>query len=187
MGPILPLGFDGFNKRADALPIPGGLQMKCCRLLLRSRLLLFSVALCFATMVIATAPAPVAGAEPPATVDAVRQVLDSQVAAWNKGDLEGFMAGYWHSPELSFFSGKDKRQGWQETMDRYRQRYQAEGREMGKLTFSDIQIEPLSPDTAWVRGRWKLVMSKESPGGLFTLVFRKLPEGWRIVHDHTSG
>ena len=116
----------------------------------------------------------------------VRQVLDSQVAAWNKGDLKGFMAGYWKSEKLTFFSGDKIEHGWQATYERYQKRYQAEGREMGKLTFSDLDIERVGPDTAWVRGRWKLVTSKEKPGGLFTLIFKKLPEGWRIVHDHTS-
>jgi ketosteroid isomerase-like protein len=126
-------------------------------------------------------------ASPVAPDEAVRQVLDAQVAAWNKGDLEQFMAGYWRSPDLSFFSGKDKRKGWEDTLSRYRQRYQSGGREMGKLTFTDLQIESPAPDMAWVRGRWKLIMTKEAPEGLFTLIFKKLPEGWRIVHDHTSG
>jgi beta-aspartyl-peptidase (threonine type) len=126
-------------------------------------------------------------AEPPTPGGAVREVLDSQVAAWNKGDLEGFMAGYWNSPQLSFFSGKERRHGWQDTLKRYRDRYQSEGREMGKLSFSEIEIEALGPNTAWVRGRWKLETTKETPGGLFTLIFKKFPEGWRIVHDHTSG
>jgi len=118
---------------------------------------------------------------------AVRAVLDAQVEAWNRGDLEGFMAGYWKSPELTFYSGKDIQQGWQATLDRYRKRYQGEGREMGKLTFRDLKIELIGTDHAWVRGRFELVTSKDKPAGLFTLVCRKLPEGWRIVHDHTSG
>ena len=117
---------------------------------------------------------------------AVRQVLDSQVAAWNKSDLKGFMAGYWKSEKLTFFSGDKIEHGWQATYDRYQKRYQAEGREMGKLSFSDLDIQMIDSDTAWVRGRWKLVTSKETPGGLFTLIFKKLPLGWRIVHDHTS-
>jgi beta-aspartyl-peptidase (threonine type) len=120
------------------------------------------------------------------TKDAVRQVLDSQVAAWNKGDLKGFMAGYWRSDKLTFFSGDKIEHGWQATYDRYQKRYQSEGREMGKLSFSDLDVQMLGDDTAWVRGRWKLVTSKETPGGLFTLIFKKFPEGWRIVHDHTS-
>lgn len=127
-------------------------------------------------------PSPEGGA-----ARAVRRVLDDQVAAWNKGDLKGFMAGYWRSPDLTFFSGKDKTRGWDATLERYQKRYQAEGKEMGKLTFRDLEIEVLSPESAWVRGRWQLELSKETVGGLFTLIFKKLPEGWRIVHDHTSG
>ena len=117
----------------------------------------------------------------------IRQLLDDQQAAWNKGDLKGFMAGYWQSPELVFFSGKDVVKGWQATLDRYHKRYQAEGREMGKLAFGDLEIEVLGPESALVRGRFELVTSKEKLGGLFTLLVKKLPEGWRIVHDHTSG
>jgi beta-aspartyl-peptidase (threonine type) len=127
-------------------------------------------------------------ADSPATSEkeAVRQVLDSQVAAWNKGDLKGFMAGYWKSDKLSFFSGKDKTQGWQATLERYQKRYQAEGREMGKLSFSELQVEAFNGEAAWVRGRWEVVTSKETLSGLFTLIFKRFPEGWRIVHDHTS-
>jgi beta-aspartyl-peptidase (threonine type) len=116
----------------------------------------------------------------------IRTVLDAQVAAWNKGDLEGFMAGYWSSPELTFVSGGNRTQGWQGTLERYRKRYQAEGQEMGKLTFSDLEVELLGADAAFVRGRFQLERSKDRPTGLFTLVFRKFPEGWRIIHDHTS-
>jgi beta-aspartyl-peptidase (threonine type) len=117
---------------------------------------------------------------------AIQQVLDSQAAAWNKGDLEGFMKGYWKSPDLTFFSGKDRTRGWQATIERYRKKYQGDGRQMGKLTFSELEIEMLGPAGAWVRGRWQLVRGKETLGGLFTLIFKKLPAGWRIVHDHTS-
>src|SRR5262249_53221780 len=92
---------------------------------------------------------------------AVQQVLDNQVAAWNKGDLEGFMKGYWNSPKLTFFSGKDKTAGWKATIERYRKRYQAEGRKMGKLTFSELEIEVLGPASAWARGRWQVVRDKE--------------------------
>jgi len=129
----------------------------------------------------AAEPAPAEAAK-----EAIQKVLTVQAAAWNRGDLDGFMAGYWRSPELSFFSGKDRTRGWDATLERYRKRYQSEGRDMGKVTFSDIDIEVLGPDSAWVRGRWQVVTSKETVGGLFTLIFKKLPEGWRIVHDHTS-
>jgi beta-aspartyl-peptidase (threonine type) len=117
---------------------------------------------------------------------AIREVLDHQTAAWNKGDLEGFMAGYWKSPNLTFFSGGDKTKGWQATIERYRKKYQTGEAKMGKLTFSELEIEVLGPSSAWVRGRWQVARGKETLGGLFTLIFKKLPEGWRIVHDHTS-
>jgi beta-aspartyl-peptidase (threonine type) len=131
--------------------------------------------------------APVSSpALPPTDQDAVRQVLLDQQAAWNRGDLEAFMGGYWHSPDLTFFSGGSERHGWDDTLARYRQRYQGEGREMGRLTFDDLRVEVVAPDVAYVRGRWQVVTSKETLGGLFTLIFRKFPEGWRIVHDHTS-
>jgi len=118
--------------------------------------------------------------------DAIRKVLDGQVAAWNKGDLEGFMAGYWKSDGLTFFSGNDVTKGWKATLERYKKRYQSEGKEMGKLSFSDLQIDVLSADSAVVRGRFKLVASKETIQGLYTLLFKKTAEGWKIVHDHTS-
>jgi beta-aspartyl-peptidase (threonine type) len=118
---------------------------------------------------------------------AIRSVLDTQVAAWNRGDLEGYMAGYWNSPELTFYSGGTITKGWQPTLDRYRQRYQSGGREMGKLDFSSISIEMLGPESAVARGRWHLTMKNgQQPKGLFTVIFRRFPEGWRIIHDHSS-
>ena len=118
---------------------------------------------------------------------AVRQVLERQQEAWNHHDLESFMAGYWNSPELTFFSGAKIYSGWQSTLERYRKTYQSEGREMGKVEFSDLKIEALAPDAALVRGAWHLTMSDgKTPHGWFTLVFRKFPDGWKIIHDHTS-
>ncbi len=125
--------------------------------------------------------------EPDREVAAIRAVLDRQVADWNKGDLDAFLEGYWRSPEVVFQSGGDRHIGFDAMRERYRKRYKAEGRAMGRLTFSDVEIRPLAPDSAFVRGRWKLDLPDgKRPGGLFTLVFRKLPEGWKIVHDHTS-
>jgi beta-aspartyl-peptidase (threonine type) len=117
----------------------------------------------------------------------VRRVLQDQQQAWNEGSVERFMAGYWHSPDLTFFSGRETRHGWNETLTRYRQKYQGEGKEMGQLTFSEVDVNLVGPDHAWVRGQWQLTMKKQAVSGLFTLIFRKFPEGWRIVHDHTSG
>jgi len=117
----------------------------------------------------------------------VEHVLHTQQEAWNRHDLEGFMAGYWNSPDLTFFSGAQERVGWQATMDRYRATYASPGHEMGKLEFSALRIEMLGADAAFVRGSWHLTMPDgKTPHGLFTLVFRRFPDGWRIVHDHTS-
>ena len=124
--------------------------------------------------------------EPAKDKAAIQKLLDDQAIAWNKGDLKGFMAGYWKSDKLSFFSGNKKTAGWDATFERYRKTYQAEGKEMGKLAFEELSIERLGDDYALVRGRFRLRLSKESPTGIFTLIVRKLPEGWRIVHDHTS-
>jgi uncharacterized protein (TIGR02246 family) len=116
----------------------------------------------------------------------VRAVLDAQVAAWNRGDLDGFMVGYWKDDRLTFYSGDTVTRGWQATIDRYRKRYQADGKDMGRLQFRDVTVEPLG-DAALARGRWHLTMKDgTTPNGLFTLVLRKFDGHWRIVHDHTS-
>lgn len=126
--------------------------------------------------------------EKPAAADtAIRNVLSDQVTAWNKGDLAEFMVGYWNSPELTFYSGKDKHQGWDKAFERYKKRYQAEGKEMGQLGFSELEVQLLSPDFALVKGRWKVVTKAETFEGLFSLVMKNTDKGWRIVHDHTSG
>jgi uncharacterized protein (TIGR02246 family) len=118
---------------------------------------------------------------------AIERVLRTQQEAWNHHDLEGFMTGYWRSPDLTFFSEGKEQDGWDATIERYLAKYASPGLEMGKLEFSGLRVEVLSQDSAFVRGSWKLTMSDaKTPHGLFTLVFRKFPEGWKIVHDHTS-
>lgn len=118
---------------------------------------------------------------------AIRHLLQAQVDAWNAHDLEGFMKGYWRSPDLLFYSGDLVTTGWQTTLDHYRQRYQSGGNEMGKLDFYDLKVELLGTDAAYVCGQWHLDhQSGKKDAGLFTLVLKKFPEGWRIVHDHTS-
>ena len=122
-----------------------------------------------------------------ATVRDVRALLDQQVVDWNRKDLNAFCKGYWNSPTLVFQSGGEKAVGFEAMRDRYRKRYQAAGREMGALAFVNVEIEPLSASSAFARGRWQLALADgKKVGGLFTLILRKLPEGWRIVHDHTS-
>jgi ketosteroid isomerase-like protein len=117
----------------------------------------------------------------------VESVLRAQQQAWNRHDLREFMSGYWNSPELTFFSGAKEHDGWQATLDRYIATYSSPGHEMGKLEFSNLRIEPLGEDAAFVRGAWLLTMPDgKTPHGLFTLIFRKFPDGWKITHDHTS-
>ena len=141
----------------------------------------------FALLLLASA-LPLA-AEPSASDPraAVRAVLDAQVEAWNRGDLEGFMLGYWRSPELVFCSGATVTKGWEATIERYRKRYQSEGREMGTLRFDSIEVLPFGPDAAAARGAYRLRMKDGlEPHGLFTLLLRRVDGAWRIVHDHTS-
>jgi uncharacterized protein (TIGR02246 family) len=118
-------------------------------------------------------------------VRAVRAVLDAQVAAWNRGDIAGFMDGYWHSPETVFVSGDNLTRGWQTVLDRYRKAYDSREK-MGTLSFLEIEIKPLNPETAIAFGRWQLLRASDTPHGRFTLIFRRTPAGWRITHDHTS-
>ena len=117
----------------------------------------------------------------------IRKLLADQAIAWNNGDLVGFMNGYWKSKDLTFVSGKDATRGWDRTLERYKKRYQSEGKEMGKLTFSDVDVRILAPGVALVTGKWQLKLKKDTVGGRYSLILKKLKEGWRIVHDHTSG
>jgi ketosteroid isomerase-like protein len=116
---------------------------------------------------------------------AVRAVLDAQVAAWNRGDIDAFMEGYWRSPDTVFISGDSVTRGWQTVLDRYRKRYDSREK-MGALSFLEIEIKPLSRDVAVAFGRWQLTRAADTPHGRFTLILRRTREGWRIVHDHTS-
>lgn len=124
---------------------------------------------------------------PPEVKASVEKVLREQQEAWNRQDLVGFMKSYWNSPELTFFSGAQRFTGWQSAMDRYVQNYKSGNKEMGKLEFSNLQIEALSADSAFVRGAWHLTMRDgKTPHGLFTLIFRRFPDGLKIMHDHTA-
>lgn len=115
----------------------------------------------------------------------ILKVMDDQAAAWNRGDLEAFMRGYWNSAELVFVSGDKITRGWQQTLDNYKKSYGSPAK-MGALKFSDVTINVVSKDAAIVLGSWSLTREKDNPKGKYTLIFRKFKEGWRIIHDHTS-
>jgi ketosteroid isomerase-like protein len=115
----------------------------------------------------------------------VRAVLEQQVRNWNAGNLASFMEIYARSDRTRFASGGDISLGWQTVFDRYRKKY-GDRAAMGTLRFSDLEVSMLAPDATLAFGRWRLQREKDQPSGLFTLILRKTPEGWRIVHDHTS-
>jgi ketosteroid isomerase-like protein len=115
----------------------------------------------------------------------IRKVMDDQTAAWNRGDIDAFMDGYWRSEKLTFLSGTNVTRGWQQTLDNYKKGYDTRAK-MGTLSFSGLDITVLARDAAVVLGNWSLQRDKDNPGGKYTLIFRKFKEGWRIVMDHTS-
>ena len=117
--------------------------------------------------------------------DSIRGVLNKQVAAWNKGDIEGFMQGYWKSEKMVFISGNNVSKGWKTALERYKKGYNTKEK-MGTLSFSELEIEVLSKKSALVIGRFTLVRKKDKPTGMFTLTFRKIKGKWKIIADHTS-
>src|SRR5262245_54990155 len=87
--------------------------------------------------------------------DDVRKVLDDQVVAWNKGDVEGYMKGYWQSDDMTFYSGGTVTKGWKPTLERYKKNYTVAGKKMGTLEFADVEVTMLGDDSAVVLGKWK--------------------------------
>jgi ketosteroid isomerase-like protein len=150
-------------------------------------LLLSFVAACAASAPIsAPAPAPAPGRFEPADRTAITTVLDAQVSAWNRGDLAAYMEGYAKTDALVFTSGGKVRRGWQTAFDHYRARYGQDRTAMGKLVFQIDTIDPIGAGGAVVLGTWILTDSPHDGRGIFSVVLERRPEGWRIVHDHTS-
>ncbi|HLZ11260.1 MAG TPA: nuclear transport factor 2 family protein [Candidatus Acidoferrum sp.] len=116
---------------------------------------------------------------------AVRTVLEAQETAWNQGNVDAFLLGYWKSEKLTFSGSQGIIRGFAAVEERYRKGY-PDRQAMGKLAFTGLEVRFLNPDAALVLGEWHLTREKGDIGGVFSLVFQKLPEGWRIVHDHTS-
>jgi ketosteroid isomerase-like protein len=124
--------------------------------------------------------------EPPNPAqEAILGVLRAAEAGWNAGDIPTYMNSYWQSDQLRFASGGRVSFGWQPVRDGYLKRYPDKAA-MGQLVFADLDVQMTGPDHAVVFGSWRLIRAKDNPHGLFTLIFRRLPEGWRIIHDHTS-
>jgi len=119
------------------------------------------------------------------TVADVRSVLEAQAAAWNRGDIEGFMNGYERSDDITFISGDTVTRGWQTVTDRYKRNYDTREK-MGTLAFSELDVKPISSFYAVGSGRFQLTRANDNPRGRFTLLLRRTAQGWRIVHDHTS-
>ena len=145
------------------------------------RILVFAVVLLAASITASSQTA----AESRRIESDIRQVMNDQVAAWTRGDIDGFMRGYWNSDDLIFVSGDNVTRGWRPTLERYKRSYDSRAK-MGTLAFSDLEIKVLSRDAAVVLGSWALARDKDNPHGKFTLTFRRFREGWRIIIDHTS-
>ncbi|HEV3374315.1 MAG TPA: nuclear transport factor 2 family protein [Candidatus Acidoferrum sp.] len=144
----------------------------------------------FAIAVILSLCFPAAGQNAPPDKNqidraAITGVLRAQQGAWNRGDVEAFLQGYWRSPELTFSGTGGIARGWDAVLARYKEHY-PDRSAMGKLEFSDLEFRFLGPDAALILGHWHLERQKGNVGGVFSLVFERFPEGWRIIHDHTS-
>lgn len=116
---------------------------------------------------------------------AITDVLEAQQSNWNKGDVDAFLQGYWHSPELTFSGTGGIARGWDGVLARYRKNY-PDRAAMGQLDFSGLEFHFLGKDAALVLGHWHLARAQGDVGGVFSLVWQRFPEGWRIIHDHTS-
>ena len=117
--------------------------------------------------------------------DDIAQVLIQQEAAWNRGDLEAYMQGYWQDDKMRFVSGDKFSYGWQNTLAAYKKNYPDKA-SLGHLKFTIENIKMLSNYAAMVVGRWQLTRAKDQPNGVFTLLVEKLDDRWVITHDHTS-
>jgi ketosteroid isomerase-like protein len=115
----------------------------------------------------------------------IRAVIEMQATAWNRGDIDAFMTGYWKSGETAFVGANGITRGWQAVLDRYRTRY-PDRKAMGHLSFSNLEVHILCPDAAFAIGQFQLERENDRPAGIFTLDFKKFADGWKIVVDHST-
>ena len=118
-------------------------------------------------------------------VAAIRKVLQLQTEAWNNGNIDEFMKGYWKSDSLKFIGKSGVTYGYNETLSGYKKRY-SDTIQMGKLFFDLLEIKKLSPEYYFVVGKWFLKRSVGDIGGYYTLLFRKINGKWVIISDHSS-
>lgn len=116
---------------------------------------------------------------------AISNLLEKQRLAWNRGDLEGYMQGYWESDSLLFVGKSGPKYGWKTTLENYKKNYRDDSA-MGILTFNILQISVINLKNAFVLGGWKLKREADEPQGFFTLWLRRIKGEWKIVSDHTS-
>jgi beta-aspartyl-peptidase (threonine type) len=131
---------------------------------------------------LAAGPAFPAASQTQAEKD-ILDILEKQKTSWNDRDIEGFMAFYWKSAEFTFQSAQNRLRGWDALLQRYRKSYSGENWE--RLDFTDLEIRVLAEDCAYVLGRWRLGSGEKSREGMFTIVLKRFPEGWRIIHDQS--
>ena len=148
-------------------------------------MLVIAFLICVATCIGVTHARQTAPGKPDAAPDAIKAVLTTQQAAWNRGDIPTFLEGYWNSPELTFSGTNGIVRGYDGVLVRYQKAYPDKDA-MGELEFSGLEIRMLGADSALVLGHWHLARKIGDAGGVFTLIFRRFPAGWRIIHDHTS-
>jgi len=115
----------------------------------------------------------------------IRKLLSDQSAAWNRGDIETFMKGYWENDSLMFIGKSGVTYGWNKTLSNYKRGY-PDTASMGKLTFTLIRLQNLSPEYYFVIGKWHLQRTIGNLEGHFTLLFRKIKGQWMIIADHSS-
>ena len=118
-------------------------------------------------------------------VKAIQSILDHQITAWNKGDLNAFMEGYLHSDSLVFIGKNGPKYGYENTLANYKKNY-PDTSHMGKLLFEIVSIKALNPNYYFVIGKWKLARTVGDLNGVYTLLFKKTKDGWKIIADHSS-
>jgi len=150
------------------------------------RVLVFpAVLLGFLASVVETPKLSAASEEHASDRVAITKILDVQQNNWNQGSVDAFLEGYWHSPDLTFSGSGGIARGWDGVLARYKKNY-PDRAAMGQLDFSGLEFHFLGTDAALVLGHWHLARAQGDIGGVFSLVWQRFPEGWRIIHDHTS-